>query len=38
MPFAAQGLSSKKGWEKHKNQKIEKQCEMLSSGMAAIEI
>lgn len=33
--FEAQGTSLKKG-QKSKSQKIEKRCEMLSSGMAAI--
>lgn len=35
--FEAQGTSLKKG-QKSKSQKIEKWCEMLSSGMAAIKI
>lgn len=35
--FEAQGTSLKNG-QKSKSQKIEKWCEMLSSGMAAIKI
>lgn len=37
MSFEAQGTSLKKE-QKSKSQKIEKWCEMLSSGMAAVKI